>query len=496
MIRFSLVGQRLKPLLLIFSFSLLGGCVTAGYHAQVTNTVDAAKAGSVEAALADLEKNNSGSSKDLLYYLEKGELQRMKGDYPESVTAWNVADAKVREWEEEAKTNPSKLMGEVGAFLINDTTRRYDGRDYEKVLLSVRLSMDYVAQGDWDSARVEIKKMHEREAIIAEFRSKELEDAKKKADEKGLKTTSFKDLKGYPVETLDDPEIKALKNAYESAIANYLAGFVYEALGEPSLAAAGYRKAIEMRGGDKLLEQALAGLDGRVGRRSNGPLVDTLILVESGNAPAITSRMLPIPLPIHSKGGTRIIMTPISWPVVEKLDASIVPSSLYVNDKQQRLSMVTSVDHMARRAMADEMPGIIVRSSIRAIVKGVAQKAIQDRASGVAGAVLGIAAGIAAVASEKADERAWRTLPGFFSIARVSLPFGANKITINTPSGPVTREVRLSGNHALVVLRDTGQALYVSQTPFDENRMPVVVQSNKAPVKAKGKPKASDKSAK
>lgn len=491
MLRSCSVGQRLKPLAMILSVSfLLGGCVTTGYHQQVSSTLDSAKSGSVDVALADLEKKNPGKDKDLLYFMEKGELQRMKGNYPESISAWNAADGKVREWEEEVKTDPAKVMGQIGSFLINDTTRRYDGRDYEKVLLSVRLALDHVAQGDWDSARVEVKKMHEREAIIAEFRSKELEDAKKKSEEKGLKTTSFKDLKGYPVETLDDPEVKALKNAYESAVANYLAGFVYEALGEPSLAAAGYRKAIEMRGGNPFLEQALSGLDGRFGkRRGNGGLVDTLILVESGNAPAITSRMLPIPLPIPGKGGVRVVMTPLSWPVVEKADASVIPTSLMVNDKQLPLTMVTSVDHMARRAIADEMPGIIVRSSIRAIVKGAAQKAIQDNASGMAGAVLGIAAGIAAVASEKADERAWRTLPGFFSLGRVSLPFGTNRIAINTPAGVVTREVQVSGNHALVVLRTTGPALYVSQTPFDESKRPVVVQSNTAPVNAKGKPK-------
>lgn len=498
MLRSCSIGQRLKPLAMILSVSfLLGGCVTTGYHAQVSSTLDSAKAGSVEVALADLEKKNPGKDKDLLYFMEKGELQRMKGDYPESVAAWNVADGKVREWEEAVKTDASKVMGEIGSFVLNDTTRRYDGRDYEKVLLSVRLALDYVAQGNWDLARVEIKKMHEREAIISEFRSKELDDAKKKSEEKGLKTTSFKDLKGYPVETLDDPEVKALKNAYESAVANYLAGFVYEALGEPSLAAAGYRKAIEMRGGDKFLEQALAGLDGRAGsRRGSGPLVDTLILVESGNAPAITSRMLPIPLPIPGKGGLRVVMTPLSWPVVEKADASVIPTSLLVNDKPLPLSMVTSVDHMARRAIADEMPGIIVRSSIRAIVKGAAQKAIQDNASGMAGAVLGIAAGLAAVATEKADERAWRTLPGFFSLGRVALPFGTNRIAIHTPAGLVTREVQVSGNHALVVLRTTGPALYVSQTPFDETRKPVVVQSNKTPIKPRGKPVASKPSEK
>jgi len=471
--------------------SLLAGCVT-GYHQQVSTTIDAAKSGAVDVALSNLEEKNPGKDKDLLYYLEKGELLRLQGNYPESRDNWLQADGKVRDWEEAVKTDPSKLMGDIGSYLINDTTRRYDGRDYEKVLLSVRLALDHLALGDWSAARVEIKKMHEREALIAEFRSKDLEEAKKKSDEQGLKATSFKELNGYPVETLDAPEVRALKNAYESAIANYLAGFVYESLGESSLAAAGYRKAIEMRPGQKLLEEGLKGLDKRVSQARNRKAgVDTLFLVETGHAPAITSRTLPIPLPLPTKNGVQVVMTPISWPVVEPMDVSLLPGSIGVDDKSQPLTLVTNVDHMARRAMADEMPGIIIRSSIRAIAKGAAQKAIQDNSAnmGLAGSLLSIAAGVAAVASERADERTWRTLPGLYSVGRTVLPPGRHRISISTPAGLATREVQLSGAKALVVLRTSGNALYLSQTPAVAEaavaEVPVGADEPKAESKAK-----------
>lgn len=494
---------RLRTLsMALISAYFLSGCM-GGYNTKVGGTVEAVRSGSPQAALADLEAKNTSKDKDLLYFFEKGELQRMQGSYSDSVASWMEADKRVHEWEEAVKTDFSKVLGDVGSFIINDTMRRYDGRDYEKVLLSTRLALNHVAEGNWDAARVEIKRMHEREAVIAEFRSKELDDAKQKSEEKGLKATSFKDLQGYPVETLDDPEVQALKNSYESAFANYLAGFVYETLGEPSLAAAGYRKAIEMRPGQPILEEALAKLDQRSapaprvqrisGQKKQGAAapagVDTLIVVETGNAPAIKSRTLPIPLPIPSRGGLQVVMTPLSWPVVEKGDVNSVPASLTLNGKAQPLVLVTSVDQMARRAIADEMPGIIARSSVRAIVKGAAQKAIQDNASGVAGAVLSIVAGVAAVASEQADERSWQTLPGFFSLTRGVLPHGINQITLNTPLGPVTREVSLSGKHALVVLRTSGNALYLSQTPFDPQAVPVVVaEPEPEPPKAKAKP--------
>jgi len=475
--------------------ALVAGCATQGYDRKATSTVDALKVGNAELALQTLEQQNPDKDKDLLYFLEKGELLRMKGSYEASKETWLAADEKVRGWEDQVKTDPSKLLGDVGSFLLNDTTRRYDGRDYEKVFVNVRLALDHLAIGDWDSARTEIKKMHEREAIIADFRGKELDAAKSSAESKGLKTTSFKELNGYPVETLEDPAVRALKNSYESAFANYLAGFVYEGLGEPSLAAAGYRKSIEMRPGQALLEDGLKGLDARVRTRSP-KLVDTLIVIESGSAPAISSMTLPIILPIPGRSGLSLIATPISWPVIRAADNSVVPANITVDDKSVPVALLTSVDQMARRALSDEMPGIIARSSIRAITKGVAQKAIDDNTGsmGAFGSLLSIAAKVGSVVSEVADERTWRTLPGFFSVARVKLSPGMHKILLPTASGPQLREIGVSGAYALVSLRTSGASLYLAQTPYNAEQAALAMAAPDKPIApaktaAKGKAK-------
>ena len=81
-----------------------------------------------------------------------------------------------------------------------------------------------------------------------------------------MRAPSLSELNGYPVETIDNPAVNALSNSYQSALSHYLAGFVYEALGEPSLAAPGYRLANELQPDHPLLEEALRGLDARVAR--------------------------------------------------------------------------------------------------------------------------------------------------------------------------------------------------------------------------------------
>ena len=454
----------IRPVLTLVVVSTLSAC--AGYHSQTVGTVTALHTGNPDAALAQLESANRSSDKELLYYLEKGEVLRMKGAYGASRDQWLLADQRVRAWEDQAKKDPSKLFGDIGSVLVNDTTRRYDGRDYEKVFLNLRLALDHIALGNWDNARTEIKKMHEREAIISDFRIKELDASRKSAQDKGLKVTSFKELSGYPVDTLIDPAVQSLKNSYESAFGNYLAGFVYEKLGEPSLAAPGYRKAAEMRPDNPVIDEGLRGLDSRL-RLPGSNKVDTLFVVESGSAPAIRSKSLPIVLPIPGRNGISLIATPISWPVIASSNTSFTPSSMTVDGAPTPIAMLTNVDLMARRSLADEMPSIIARSSVRAILKGGAQKAIDDNASkfGAAGLLIGLAAKAATVGTEVADERAWLTLPGTFSIARVPLSEGAHRIAFQTASGPQSADIRVSGSHSLVSVRLSGPNLFVAQSP-------------------------------
>lgn len=492
------LSRRCRPLAaLAFSTALvtsLAGC--AGYSQQTAEVVSASKAGNVDLALSNLESKNSGSDKDLLYYLEKGELLRQKGSYEGSRDTWLAADDKVRQWEETAKTDPSKLLGDLGSVLLNDTTRRYDGRDYEKVFLSVRLAEDHLAVGDWDKARIEIKKMHEREAIIADFRAKELDEAEKKAQEKGIKTRSFKQLNGYPIETLEDPAVRALKNAYESAFANYLAGFVYETLGEGSLAAPGYRKAAEMRPNVPLLDDSLKSLDTRLSNRTKNGMVDTLLVLETGTAPTIQSVTIPIILPIPSKHGLELLATPISWPVIRPDPTAFIPTSVLVDEQPQPAVLLTDVNVMARRALADEMPGIITRSSVRAITRGITQAALDHSAEEQKGnaalvtSLISLMVKVASVATEVADERIWRTLPGTYSVARVSLTPGSHKIGIATPGGLQVRDITVGGNYAMIAVRMQGGTLALAQSPVKDVAADAVVTPATPEIKPQTPPPA------
>ncbi|KUM01832.1 hypothetical protein KIF53_06725 [Chromobacterium subtsugae] len=411
------------------------------YQGEMKTALAAANEGRIDDALASVEANNSSEDKDLLYHLEKGQLLRLKGDLQGSVDAWLKADEKIRVWEEESKLTTSKAAETAGSLLINDKVRRYDGEDYEKVMLSTMLTLDHALSGNYAGARTEIKKTYEREALIASLHEKEYDKVEEEAKENNVQTT-FKDLQGYPVETLDDPEVLNLKNGYQSAFSHYLAGYIFESLREPSLASAGYRKAIELRPNMPLLEQGLKGLNSRIAQKAAG--TDVLFVVESGLIPTRTSLAIPMPFSLDGKP----IITQIAFPVIMP-GHSYQPLALQVGDKPVALTPISNFDAMARRALRDEMPGIIMRSTVRAVAKGLAQKELGDQ-FGALGSLAGITA---TVLTEQSDERAWSTLPARIAIGRVNLKPGRYSVSVPTPSGERQVELDISGSHAIVPLR-------------------------------------------
>lgn len=424
----------------------LTGCATMQSHDKVaTDMQTAGRAGGLPAALAQLESTAKTEDEKtaLLFNLERGELMRMDRRYADSTNAFLLADIKVKEWEDTAKSNPSKLMGTVGAALISERLKVYEGQDYEKVWLTTRLAMNRLALGDFENARVDIKRTHEREAIIAEFRAKETLAAEEEAKSKGA-SAGGKELNGYPVETLNDPEVLALKNGYQNALSHYLAGFLYEMLNEPGLAAPGYRKAIELKPETAVLEEGLRGLDNRTSftwkRRQR--MTDVLFVVEAGDAPARKPKAFTVPVPT----GRGLVTASISYPVIEPSRDPLL-TSLQAAGQEFKLEKVVDVNVMARRALKDEMPGMVLRGFTRAVAKGVMQNELQKRA----GLLGGIVGAVASAATEQADDRMWRMLPGRVYVARGYLPPGEHTIVVNGRALPAP--IKVDGQYALVPLR-------------------------------------------
>jgi hypothetical protein len=437
---FTLVGS---------SFILNTGCSTfRSYKTESQAIVQDINKNDIDQALVKIDKN-SGSDKDILFFFEKGELLRLKKANADSIATWREADRLLDAWESEAKVNMSKIGAGAASLIINDKSMRYDGEDYEKVMLTTRLALDYISAGDFESARVYMKKTGELQDFIAELHSKELQKEEDAAKEKGVKT-DIATLNGYPIATLNTPEVNSLKNAYHNAFSEYLAGFVYEALGN-DLAMPAYKRAVELKPDSQLLKDSLVRINKGKANIDNGNNSDVLLVVENGVAPTISSVTVPLPIP-------RAGLVPISFPILEAdPSASIVGINVkYGENKSLNLDKIANIDAMARKSLRDRLPGIMLRGAIRAAAKGAAQAAVNQQ-NAAAGALLNVVN----VVTESADERIWKTLPSSISIARLSLPKGSNKLTLETSTGSKDITIDIKDPYELIPIRVMPNALYV-----------------------------------
>jgi hypothetical protein len=448
---------------------LVAGCAAVrSYDLELSGTLNEAAAGDVEGAIKRLQAN-ARADKDILYYFELGMLERLRYRYDDSQKAWMSAQQQI---ESPDKSVAGDLLRNASSYLVSDKVRVYEAHDYEKVMLLTYMALNQLAMGQYEPARVAIKQTHELEAAIDLARAKALAEVEAEAKKHGA-VAGFKELNGYPVETIDNPEVNALKNGYQSALSHYLAGFVYESLGEPSLAAPGYRLANELQPNRPALEEALRGLDQRVRAAPDG-MVDVLFIVSSGAAPALRSQQFRLPVPANNT----TVLVSYSFPVLMPSLFEDVPNAITIGGAQRvALTPLTSIDLMARRSLKDDMPGIMLRATVRATTSAMLQYQAQHNRDSEGAVAVGIAALAASAFLQTADDRTWRSLPGQVSIARVRLPPGVHDVTLQSAfAGEQRVRISVSGRYAVIDFRVLARKLFVHapgapMTGSDEKRI-------------------------
>lgn len=458
--------MRSLPFVLLLCVAVqLSGCAAyRNYDLEMQQTTEQMTRGNLTGALALVEMNNPWKDKDLLYYLEKGAILSAGSALPDSQDAWRNADRMIFQREEANPSGAMKLLArfgdEMGTMLVNDKLRRYEGYDYEKVMLTTQMALNQLSVNDFAGARADIRKTHEREALIARQREKQYEAAEEQAKAQG-KVLHYKELEGYPVALLDAPQVVELKNGYQSAFSHYLAGFTYEALGERALAAAGYRQAIELRPDMPLLQKALRNLDKPPAKADES---DVLLIIQSGLAPARSSVQVPIPVRLNE---TLVIIAPISFPVM--VPDAVTPnfSHITVDGRKQPLVVINSVTDMSMRTLRDDMPQIISRAMFRANMAAIGQAQENERNPAKASLIV-----TQHDPFEEADTRTWRALPDKTLVARLRLKKGLHTFRFAPASIDHPFEMRVDQDRQILHLRVFRDQVYTVGSAFVPNQKP------------------------
>ncbi len=465
----------------LFKFSLivmacyLTGCATQTQQLRMNDAKEQFKNG-------DLQNTNAAitgafKDKNTLYYLELGEVQRLQGpgQIQNSTESLLQADRQVEQWSVDTSDKMKRSFFNTSAYVLSEgLSSNYDPKPYEISLLSQTLALNHLSQGHWNDAMVEAKKMAQREKIIEQLIetkvaavSKTQQDQQANPNTQAV-TSRIEDINGYPVNLLDDEETRSLKNSYQNAAAYYLSGFIHESQGEASLAAPGYRLAIELRPTVNFFKTSIAKLDSNIANQAKKSFADTLIIVDTGYMPKISPYRVS---QSFNFGGSPKLVT-LTLPVIEKSVDQYTPSMVQLGDKTANLELVANIDAMARRNLKDEMPGYVLRATTRALVSLAAQYAADQAAqqaanknnrnnqnnnngtAAIIGAIASMITGYGLQAINVTDVRHWSTLPAQTYMARMGLPIGPMQLKYALPSGVIqTQTVNLVGGYNVIYIR-------------------------------------------
>jgi len=124
----------------------------------------------------------------LVYALDAGLMAHHAGYWEVSNTYLTTAEKIIRENYTESVT------ANIATFLINDNVRDYQGEDYEDIYANIFKALNYYHLGKFESARVELRRSSEKQALLKSKYELLLQSAKKLASEKGRSDVSFEPI--------------------------------------------------------------------------------------------------------------------------------------------------------------------------------------------------------------------------------------------------------------------------------------------------------------
>jgi hypothetical protein len=388
---------------------LLGSCATTNHFAPVDKMVDDENFSQSAVALEKKTKTAYRKKDKVLYFLDKGMLTHYAGDYKESSALLENGERAI-----EANFAVS-VSQEIGTFVLNDTTREYDGEDYEDIYLNVFNALNYYHQGDMEGALVEIRRMNNKLQNLSVKYGALMSKMQKLALEKGT------DIPPNP-----DAPVKF----NNSALARYLGMLFYR----------GIENMDSARIDQQQLRVAMADSPSIYQKPVPSSIADELIIPDDMarlNVISFTGRS-----PVKEEEVERVFLG-AAWikfalPVMKPIPSRIASISVDLDSGESfNMELLEDISAVVSATFTQKENIIYTKSVIRASVKGITTQALYAAAdksddAGTSGLLFlfGIGSQIFSEASEKADLRGSRYFPGKAYVGGVNLPPGTYSLTV------------------------------------------------------------------
>lgn len=443
-----------KILLLLLSSALVsGGC--ASYTSRMAAARADFVAGDYQAALGEIDESDCESGGDqVLVLLERATIKQLAGDYAGSNEDFERVYRLVREYERRAAVSVRDTANEAGAALTNETVLPYKGKGYELILLHCYKALNFLMLGDVEGARVERQRLENRRKEEIRRHGEQMEEARKLAQENQV---SENDLEGVEGQLLSQygqgarDRAASVANLYLSAFGSYISSIIYDVEGDFSDAALDCRRVLEQYP-DFEYARRDAATYAAAGIRYSGENLDLAgkgdlaVFAQLGLAPV--KREISLAFPIDDA------WISLAFPVYDTMPTDLGSIRVLVGSEPVGETLdLDDVEAKAIRTLIDDIPVMVARQVVRAVLKGVAAHAANE-----ADPWLGLLVNIYNIASEQADLRSWLLLPQTIQALRAYPAEGPAAVTIQALSrsgevlGESRHEFEFAGNRLNVVL--------------------------------------------
>lgn len=376
--------ERRLFLLPALAFFLLTSC--AGYTRSTRAGLEAFERRDFEAAEKVYEEADEDGKDQLVYLLDRATVRYSAGKYEESIRDFKLANnlSEIKDY--------TAIGTEIASVAVNDKIKQYKGEEFEHVLISVYLALNFAALGREEEAVVACRQVNRKLELLRE---------------EGKRHYSL------------------------NAFAQYLAGLMFEKEGNWNNAYIDYKKTAELapefsrikldvvRGalrtenGSELHKwkrtMGVTEEDVREARQELKSSGSVVLLYQNGMAPEKVSSP--------------------SWYEIPEYRPRHNPwraARLYLDGKEVgRTELLYDVEKVAIQNLKEKYAGLIAKRVAGVVAREVIGDQLDRKAEG-----LGTILKIAMYAASQPDLRSWLTLPRDFQVARVAAAPGKYRATL------------------------------------------------------------------
>ncbi len=439
--------KKIVFLIAIFVVIFINGCAPKSAMLKVDSLV--AKGEYKQAAVSaekNIDKSDTYGRNNLLWKIESASAYSYAQEYNKSIVNFNDSEALMKHFREEILAKD--VAQTLSSLLVNDTTRPYIGTTYDGIMVNTYKAIDYMAESNMGSARVEFNRAIDRQRrakiFFSQMIQKEHEAIKKKEQESASEGENL----SVPQETIDGKLLQNYPSLYNfkaypdfvNPTTNYIAGLFARANGDGSKA-------------DYLLKESYGMMqsndDVRADFMKENFKQTVWLIFENGQAPILKEWRIDFPIWIFSSNLSYISL---ALPKLEKREVAYPYLNVNLDDNRTiQTKFLSSMDRVIQTEFKKSYDSTVHRAILSAATKTAINYAISQNSSGSTGAELvRLATTVYQIVSTRADTRIWSTLPKEFQLARFERP-KSGEISIRTPENLLVKNITLPDTQNILI---------------------------------------------